>query len=68
MFTILSASKKVPVSKFRYFEKYIIQLDGYLHVHVSGQRWTGLDINKQIHEPWNYGAHDARAVCGYRSF
>ena len=31
---ILSASEKLPVSEFRYFGKYIIQLYGYLYVHV----------------------------------
>ena len=32
-----------PVSKFRYFEKYIIHLYGYIYVHVSGQRQTDLE-------------------------
>ena len=32
-----------PVSKFRYFGKYILQLYGYFYVHVSGQRRTGLE-------------------------
>ena len=35
---ILSVNEKLPVSKFRYFGKYIIQLFGYCHLHVSGQR------------------------------
>ena len=35
--------EKIPVSKFRYFGKYIIQLYGYFHVHISGQRCTGLE-------------------------
>ena len=34
---ILSVNEKLPVSKFRYFGKYIIQLFGYFYVHVSGQ-------------------------------
>ena len=41
--TILSINEKLPVSKFRYFGKYIIQLDGYFYHHVSGQRQTGLE-------------------------
>ena len=40
---ILSVSEKIPVSKFRYFGKYIIQLYGYFNVHVSGQRQTVLE-------------------------
>ena len=35
---ILSVNEKLPVSKFRYFGKYIIQVFGYCKVHVSGQR------------------------------
>ena len=35
--------EKMPVSKFRYFGKYMIQLYGHFHVHVSGQRCTGLE-------------------------
>ena len=35
---ILSVSEKLPVSKFRYFGKYIIQLYGYFYINVSGQR------------------------------
>ena len=43
---ILSVSEKLPVSKFRYFGKYIIQLDGYICIHdVSGLRQTGLEKN-----------------------
>ena len=38
----------------------MIQLDGYLYIHISGQRQTGLEKN--------YGARDARAVCVFRSF
>ena len=41
--SILSVNEKIPVSKFRYFGEYIIQLFGYCYVHVSGQRQTGLD-------------------------
>ena len=40
---ILSVNEKLPVSKFRYFKKYIIQLFGYCYVHVSGQRHAGLE-------------------------
>ena len=40
---ILSVNVKLPVSKFRYFGKYIIQLYGYFYVHVSGQRQTGFE-------------------------
>ena len=42
---ILGVNEKLPVSKFRYFGKYTIQLDGYFCNHVSGQRWTGLEKN-----------------------
>ena len=41
---ILNVNEKLPVSKFRYFGKYIIQLSGYFYVHVSGQQQTGLKI------------------------
>ena len=40
---ILSVNEKLPVSKFRDFGKYIIQLFGYYYVHVSGQRQAGLE-------------------------
>ena len=40
---ILSVNEKLPVLKFRYFGKYIIQLFGYCYVHVSGQRQAGLE-------------------------
>ena len=40
---ILSVNEKLPVSKFRYFGKYIIQLFGYCYVDFSGQRQTGLE-------------------------
>ena len=40
---ILSVNEKLPVSKFRYFGKYIIQHFGYCYVDVSGQRQTGLE-------------------------
>ena len=40
---ILSANEKLPVSKFRYFVKYIIQLFGYCYVHASGQQQAGLE-------------------------
>ena len=36
---------KLPVSKFRYFGKYIIQLDGYFCIPDSSQRQTGLEKN-----------------------
>ena len=34
---ILSVNEKLPVSKFLYFEKYIIQLFGYCYFYVSSQ-------------------------------
>ena len=34
---------KITVSKFWYFDKYIIQLFGYFYAHVSGQWCTGLE-------------------------
>ena len=34
---ILSVNEKLPVSQFRYFGKYIMQLFRYCYVHVSGQ-------------------------------
>ena len=37
---IYSVSMKLPVSNFRYFGEYIIQLIGYCYFHVSGQRQT----------------------------
>ena len=40
---ILSVNEKLPVSKFRYFGKYMIQLMGYCYVHVSGQRKAVLE-------------------------
>ena len=40
--TILSVNEKLPVSKFRYFGKNIIQLLGYCYVHDFGQRKAGL--------------------------
>ena len=40
---ILSVNEKLPVSKFRYFGKYIVQLFGYCYIHVSGQRQSGLE-------------------------
>ena len=40
---ILSVNEKLPVSKFQYFGKYIIQLFGYCYVHVSGQKQAGLE-------------------------
>ena len=39
---ILHVNEKLPVMKFRYFGKYIIQLFGYCYFHVSGQRQAGL--------------------------
>ena len=41
--SILSVNEKLPVSKFRYFGKYIIQLFGHCYVHVSGQRQAGFE-------------------------
>ena len=65
---ILSVNEKLPVLKFRYLGKYTIQLDGYFCNHVSGQQRTGLEKKYKFHEPWNYGARDARVVCVFRSF
>ena len=39
---ILNVNEKLPVLKFRYFGKYIIQLFGYCYVQVSVQRQAGL--------------------------
>ena len=39
---ILSVDKKLPVSKLRYSGKYILQLNGYFYIHVSGRQQTGL--------------------------
>ena len=38
---ILSVNEKLPVLKFQYFGKYIIQLFGYCYLHVFGQRQAG---------------------------
>ena len=48
---ILSVNKKLPLSKFRYFGKYLIQRDDYLCIHVSGQRRTGLEKNTSFTSP-----------------
>ena len=40
---ILSVNEKLPVWKFPYFGKYIIQHFGYCYVHVSSQRQAGLE-------------------------
>ena len=40
---ILGVNEKLPVSKFQYFGKYIIQLFGYCYVYVPGQRQAGLE-------------------------
>ena len=48
---ILSVNEKLQVSKFRYFGKYIIQLDGYFCIHVSDQRQTGLEKNTSFTSP-----------------
>ena len=40
---ILRINEKLPVSKFRYFRKYIIQLFGYCYLHVSGQPQADLE-------------------------
>ena len=64
---ILSVSEKLPVSKFRYFGKYIIQLYGYMYVHVSGQDilvWR----DKTASQPWNYGTRDALAFYVFQFF
>ena len=57
---ILSVNEKLPVCKFRYFGKYIIQLNG------STTDWFG-EI-KQFYEPWNYGAGDVHAFLFFSSF
>ena len=48
---ILSVNEKLPVSKFRYFGKYIIQLFGYCYVHVSGQRQACLERKTSYTSP-----------------
>ena len=65
---ILSVNEKLPVSKFQYFGKYIIQLDSYFCIHVSGQWLNGFEKKCQFHKPWNYGARDALAVCIFQRF
>ena len=40
---VLSVNEKLPLSKFRYFGKYIILLFVYCYFHVSGQRQAGLE-------------------------
>ena len=40
---ILSVNEKLPVWKFPYFGKYIIQHFGYCYVHVSSHRQAGLE-------------------------
>ena len=40
---ILGANEKLPVSKFRYFGKNMIQLFDNCYVHVSSQRQAGLE-------------------------
>ena len=49
--TILSINEKLTESKFRYFEKYIIQLDGYFYISVSGQQHTGLETKTSYTSP-----------------
>ena len=48
---VLSVNEKLPESKSRYFEKYIIQLNGYFCIKVSGQRQTGLGKNTSFTSP-----------------
>ena len=43
IYNILSVNEKLPVSKFIYFGKYIMQLFGYCYVHVSSQRQADLE-------------------------
>ena len=43
--SILSVNEKLPVPKFGLLGKYMIQLDSYIYVHLSGQRQTGLEEN-----------------------
>ena len=40
---ILGLNEKLPVSKFRYFGKHIVQLFAYCFVHVSGQGQASLE-------------------------
>ena len=47
----VAVDEKLPVSKFRYFGKYIIQLDGYFCIYVSDQPWTGLEKNTSFTSP-----------------
>ena len=49
----LSVSEKLPVSICRYFGKYIIQLYGNFHVHVSGQWQTGFERLNSSTSPGN---------------
>ena len=65
MIYIYSASMK----NHQYPNFDIIHLDSNFYVHVSGQRHTGLETKtRSTIKPWNYGARDSRAVCGFRSF
>ena len=48
---ILSVNEKLPVYKFCYFGKYIIQLGGYFSVHAYGQRHTGLETKTSSTSP-----------------
>ena len=41
---ILNVGEKLPVSEFRYFGKYILQIYGCFTVHVSVQRHTDLEL------------------------
>ena len=45
-----------------------MQFNGYIYFHVSGQRQTGLEKEKKLHEPWISDARDARAVCVFLQF
>ena len=48
---ILSINEKLPVSKFRYVGKCVIQLDDFFCIHVSGQRQTGFEKNSSFTSP-----------------
>ena len=51
MISIVSVNEKLPVPKFQYFRKYIIQLDGYFCIHVACQRQTGFEKNTSFTSP-----------------
>ena len=48
---MLSVIEKLPVSKFWYFGKYIIQFDNYFCIHFSGQRQTDVEKSTSFTSP-----------------